>query len=86
MPSRNSAAVAPDRRTFARALLAVGIWAIVPGNASAYVDPGSGLLIIQGLLALIGGVIVFVKNPIAAFKRLWARCFPGARNRDRENR
>lgn len=37
-------------------------------SASAYVDPGSTLLLIQGLLALIGGIVVFVKNPIATIK------------------
>jgi len=74
--------VAPDRRNFARTLLAVWILALAPADALAYVDPGSGLLIIQGLLALIGGIIVFVKNPIAALKRLWVRWFPGAKNRD----
>ncbi len=39
-------------------------------SASAYVDPGSTLLLIQGLLALIGGIVVFVKNPIKSIKEL----------------
>lgn len=42
-------------------------------SASAYVDPGSALLMIQGLLAVLGGIVVFVKNPIKAIKRLIAR-------------
>jgi hypothetical protein len=42
-------------------------------SASAYVDPGSTLLMMQGLLAAIGGIVVFVKNPIKAIKGLVAR-------------
>ncbi|MBC7700857.1 hypothetical protein [Aquabacterium sp.] len=44
-----------------------------PLAAHAYVDPGSGMLMIQGLLALIGAVVVFVRNPITAIKALIAR-------------
>ncbi|OYY69180.1 MAG: hypothetical protein B7Y44_06985 [Sphingomonadales bacterium 28-55-16] len=41
--------------------------------AHAYVDPGTGLLLVQGLVAFIGGVVVFLKNPIASIKALIAR-------------
>lgn len=41
--------------------------------AYAYVDPGTGLLLMQGLIALVGGVVVFLKNPIAPIKTLIAR-------------
>jgi hypothetical protein len=41
--------------------------------ALAYVDPGSTLLMIQGVLAVIGGIVVFVKNPIKAIKNLVAK-------------
>lgn len=41
-----------------------------PLPAFAYVDPGSGMLIWQGLLAAIGAVIVFVRNPMESLKRL----------------
>ncbi len=44
-----------------------------PIAAHAYVDPGAGMVLVQGLIALIGGVVVFVKNPIAAIKTLIAR-------------
>ena len=42
-------------------------------SASAYVDPGSTLLLIQGLLAALGAIVVFVKNPIKAIKGLIAK-------------
>lgn len=46
---------------------------LAPVPAFAYVDPGSGMLVWQGLIALIGAVIVFVRSPKEAFKRLIAR-------------
>lgn len=43
------------------------------GSASAYVDPGTGMLMIQGLIALIAGVIAFMKNPWQSIKSLFER-------------
>lgn len=40
---------------------------IVP-SAYAYVDPGSGMLLWQGLVALIGAVLIFFRNPIQVIK------------------
>lgn len=44
-----------------------------PAAAFAYVDPGSGMLLWQGLLAALGAVIVFVRSPIKAIKALIER-------------
>jgi hypothetical protein len=41
--------------------------------AQAYVDPGSGMLVVQGLVAIVGAIVVFMKNPIAAIKALITR-------------
>jgi hypothetical protein len=65
-----------------RPLLAILVLCLAPKDAFAYVDPGSGLLIIQGLLAIIGGIIIFLKDPIAGCKRLWARYFSKPKDRD----
>ena len=65
-----------------RALIAISLLSLAPQDAFAYVDPGSGMLLIQGLLALIGGVVVFVKNPVTSCKRLWARLFSKSFQRD----
>jgi hypothetical protein len=46
---------------------------VLCNDARAYVDPGSGMLLIQGLLALIGGVVFFLKNPLGALKSFWQR-------------
>jgi hypothetical protein len=37
-------------------------------SAFAYVDPGSGMLLWQGLVALIGAVLIFFRNPILVIK------------------
>ncbi len=47
--------------------------ALLPLPGHAYVDPGTGMLLVQGLVALVGAIIVFVKNPIASVKALIAR-------------
>jgi hypothetical protein len=39
--------------------------------AFAYVDPSSGLLLIQGLLALVGGIIAYVKRPMDKLRAGW---------------
>lgn len=37
-------------------------------SAHAYVDPGTGMLAIQGLIALVIGVVAFVRNPIQTLR------------------
>ena len=66
-----------------RTLIAILFLCLSPQDAFAYVDPGSGLLLIQGLLAVIGGAIVFIKDPVGGCKRLWARAFSKPRKLDR---
>lgn len=44
-----------------------------PLSAFAYVDPGSGMLIWQGVLAALGAVIVAVRKPTEIIKRVWRR-------------
>ena len=41
---------------------------LTPASAFAYVDPGSGMLIWQGLIAAVGMLIAFVRNPIDVIK------------------
>lgn len=42
-----------------------------PCTAYAYIDPGSGMLMLQGLIAAIGACIAFVKDPIVKLKALF---------------
>lgn len=41
--------------------------------AFAYVDPGTGMLAIQGLVALVIAVIAFVRHPFQTMGRWWRR-------------
>ena len=36
----------------------------LPCISFAYVDPGSGILMWQGLIAAVGALLMFVRNPI----------------------
>jgi len=42
-------------------------------TAFAYIDPGSGMLIWQGLIAAIGAVLMFVRSPWESVKKLFER-------------
>lgn len=44
-----------------------------PLPAYAYVDPSSSLLVLQGVLAALGSLLVFVRNPIQALKNWVAK-------------
>ena len=55
-----------------RLLLLLTLW---PISAFAYIDPGSGMLLVQGLIALVGGIIVFIKNPVKSIKQVFQRIF-----------
>jgi len=47
-------------------LLILAAFATMPGFAAAYIDPGSGSIILQFLLGMIFGAILF-------FKLMWQR-------------
>ena len=48
------------------------LW-VQSASAFAYVDPGSGFMMLLGLLAVVGGLVIFVRQPRATLKRLWVR-------------
>ena len=52
--------------------LFVLIWLglLAAGDAQAYVDPGTGMIVIQGVLAFVGGVVFFLRNPLRALRTL----------------
>lgn len=51
------------------------IMVCVASPAYAYVDPGSGLLLMQGLLAAFGALLVFIKSPVKFLKNYLNRIF-----------
>ena len=56
-----------------RVFLLVGTVCCVPTSAFAYVDPGSGMLLWQGLIAAIGALLMFLRNPWQTIKDLVSR-------------
>ena len=42
----------------------------LPTAAWAYIDPGTGLVLWQGIIALIGALILFVRQPWSSLKKL----------------
>jgi hypothetical protein len=44
-------------------LLAVVVLTLAPAPAHAYIDPSTGILALQGLLAFVGGVLMFLRSP-----------------------
>ncbi|WP_143009816.1 hypothetical protein [Propionivibrio dicarboxylicus] len=60
-----------DGAFFLRIVLRITfLWLTFAESAWAYVDPGSGMLIWQGLIAGVGAVLIFVRNPIRAIRNL----------------
>lgn len=61
---------------FNRTIVALAL-ILLPLQAYAYIDPGSGMLLIQGLIAAIGAALMFIRNPIkgtvALFRKLFGR-------------
>jgi hypothetical protein len=55
------------------ALIGGGLLALSATDAQAYIDPGSGMLVWQGLLAVVGAGLVFLGRIARAAKRWWAR-------------
>ena len=46
---------------------------IFPSSAYAYIDPGMGLLVLQGLFAGVGAALVFIKKPRQLIAKLFGR-------------
>ena len=44
-------------------LLLLLLMLVFPSTSHAYIDPGSGMILLQGLIAILGGCIVFIRNP-----------------------
>jgi hypothetical protein len=57
------------RRRWATPLLAMLFFWFAPAPVWAYIDPGGGFVLWQGLIAAAGAVIVFARRPWAAIKR-----------------
>jgi len=57
------------QRFVARAAIIFVLYLVQINPALAYVDPGSALLLLQGFIAAIGAVLVFMRNPIGTIRK-----------------
>lgn len=46
---------------------------LLPLPCYAYIDPASGAMLLQGLVALIAVIVAFIKNPVGTIKGWIAR-------------
>lgn len=53
---------------FISAIRAGLLWLLLVTDAWAYIDPGSSMLLWQGVVAAVGAVLIFVRNPIQIIK------------------
>ena len=72
LPENCVVVMTKNRRSKLRSTLVLAAL-LSPAAAFAYVDPGSGMLLWQGLLAALGAVIVFVRSPLKVIKSLLDR-------------
>jgi hypothetical protein len=63
-------------------LLIVGL--AFPSLALAYIDPGTGAYVVQGVLALFATVAFYVSHPRQLVKRVLGRFFRGGSESDTE--
>ncbi len=62
-----------SRKIIRRRLLCLAFGLLHAGYAWAYVDPGSGMLMIQSLIALCVGIIAFLRSPLQSISALLKR-------------
>lgn len=53
----------------------------LPQTALAYIDPGTGAYLVQGLAALLGAVAFYISHPVELLRRLKEKL---TRGRDRQ--
>ena len=54
-------------KTFSRIIILL----LLPNLAFAYVDPGTGVLLWQGLIAAVGVILLLVKRPLLWIKKIF---------------
>jgi hypothetical protein len=54
-------------------LAALAIYAVSMGNAFAYLDPGTGSIIVQGVIGAIAGGLVVIRMYWAKLKGLFSK-------------
>jgi len=63
-------------------ILLLGLAALcMPRPSLAYIDPGTGAYLVQGLAALVGAVAFYISHPAELFRKLKEKL---TRGRDRQ--
>jgi hypothetical protein len=63
-------------------ILLLGLLATcLPQTSLAYIDPGTGAYLVQGLVALVGATAFYISHPAELFRKLKERL---TRGRDRQ--
>jgi hypothetical protein len=60
-------------RQFVEVILFAGALSLMASRADAYIDPATGLVVWQAIFAAIGGILMFVRNPIKFIKNIFDR-------------
>ena len=61
------------KRKFVGVLSVAGALSLMASRADAYIDPATGLVVWQAIFAAIGGLLMFVRNPIKFTKNILER-------------
>lgn len=67
--TESKAALRPFRTLMPILPVLAALALLAPASAWAYVDPGSGLVLWQGLIALVGAVLIFIRQPRESMRR-----------------
>jgi hypothetical protein len=60
---------------FPRGAIVVLIWAMAPGLALAYIDPGNGAYMVQALFTVVGAALFYLRHPVRSLLTLKERLF-----------
>jgi hypothetical protein len=61
------------KRKFVGVFSVAGALSLMASRADAYIDPATGLVVWQAIFAAIGGLLMFVRNPIKFTKNILER-------------
>jgi len=61
------------KRQFKEVIFIAATLCLVASRANAYIDPATGLVAWQAILAVVGGLLIFLRNPIKFIKDIFFR-------------
>lgn len=61
------------KRQFVEVISFAVALSLMASRADAYIDPATGLVVWQAIFAAVGGILMFVRNPIKFIKKIFDR-------------